>query len=63
VDVPLAGDDAEPVQLAAQLLRDVGCEPVVVGSLAAASSFERGGPAFGRTRPRRNCVACSICPK
>ncbi len=44
--VPLAGDDAEAVQLAAQLVRDAGCEPVVVGNLAAATSFQRGGPGF-----------------
>jgi predicted dinucleotide-binding enzyme len=44
--VPIAGDDAEAVQVAAQLVRDAGCEPVVVGNLAAASSFQRGGPGF-----------------
>lgn len=44
--VPLAGDDAEAVQIAAQLVRDAGCEPVVVGNLAAARSFQRGGPGF-----------------
>jgi 8-hydroxy-5-deazaflavin:NADPH oxidoreductase len=44
--VPLAGDDAEAVQVAAQLVRDAGCEPLVVGNLAAASSFQRGGPGF-----------------
>lgn len=46
VGVPLAGDDAEAVQIAAQLVRDAGCEPVVVGSLAAASSFQQGGAGF-----------------
>ncbi len=44
--VPIAGDDAEAVQVAAQLARDAGCEPVVLGSLAAAKSFQRGGPGF-----------------
>ena len=44
--VPIAGDDAEAVQVAAQLARDAGCEPVVVGNLAAAKSFQRGGPGF-----------------
>ncbi len=44
--VPLAGDDAQAVQVAAQLVRDAGCEPVVVGSLAAATRFQRGGPGF-----------------
>jgi predicted dinucleotide-binding enzyme len=44
--VPVAGDDAEAVQVAAQVVRDAGCEPVVVGNLAAARSFQRGGPGF-----------------
>jgi hypothetical protein len=44
--VPVAGDDAEAVQVAAQVVRDAGCEPVVVGNLAAATSFQRGGPGF-----------------
>jgi 8-hydroxy-5-deazaflavin:NADPH oxidoreductase len=44
--VPIAGDDREAVQVAAQLVRDAGCEPVVVGDLAAARSFQRGGPGF-----------------
>ena len=44
--VPIAGDDPEAVQVAVQLARDAGCEPVVVGNLAAATSFQRGGPGF-----------------
>ena len=44
--VPIAGDDAEAVQVAVRLARDAGCEPVVVGNLAAATSFQRGGPGF-----------------
>lgn len=44
--VPLASNDVEAMQLAAQLVRDAGCEPVVVGDLAAAKSFQRGGPGF-----------------
>jgi len=44
--VPLAGDDAQAVEVAAQLVRDAGCEPVIVGNLAAATSFQRGGPGF-----------------
>jgi predicted dinucleotide-binding enzyme len=44
--VPLASDDAEAMQVAAQLVRDAGCEPVIVGDLAAAKSFQRGGPGF-----------------
>ena len=44
--VPLAGDDAQAVQIAAQLVLDAGCEPVIVGDLAEARSFQRGNPAF-----------------
>ena len=42
----LAGDDAQAVQIAAQLVLDAGCEPVIVGDLAEARSFQRGNPAF-----------------
>jgi 8-hydroxy-5-deazaflavin:NADPH oxidoreductase len=44
--VPLAGDDAEAVEIAAQLVRDAGCEPVIVGNLAACKSFDRDGPGW-----------------
>jgi hypothetical protein len=44
--VPVAGDDAEAVRMAADLVRDTGCEPVLAGDLAAATKFERGGPGF-----------------
>jgi 8-hydroxy-5-deazaflavin:NADPH oxidoreductase len=44
--VPLAGDDDQAVQIAARLVRDAGCEPVIVGRLTAATRFQRGGPGF-----------------
>ncbi|WNG26862.1 NADPH-dependent F420 reductase [Cystobacter fuscus] len=44
--VPIAGDDTQAVQVAAWLVLDVGCEPLVVGNLAAATRFQRGGPGF-----------------
>ena len=44
--VPLASDDAEAMQIAAQLVRDAGCEPVIVGNLADGKKFERGTPGF-----------------
>jgi 8-hydroxy-5-deazaflavin:NADPH oxidoreductase len=46
--VPIAGDDAEAVQVAAGLVRDAGFDPVVVGKLADASRFQRGGPGYGQ---------------
>ena len=44
--VPLASDDQKALAVAVQLVRDAGCEPVVVGVLADARSFQRGGPGF-----------------
>lgn len=44
--VPLVSDDAEACDLVAGLVRDAGCAPVVVGGLANARGFQRGGPAF-----------------
>jgi 8-hydroxy-5-deazaflavin:NADPH oxidoreductase len=46
--VPIAGDDAEAVQVAAQLVRDAGFDPVVVGKLADARLFQHGGPGYGQ---------------
>jgi predicted dinucleotide-binding enzyme len=46
--VPIAGDDAEAVQVAAALVRDAGFEPVLVGKLADARRFQRGAPGYGQ---------------
>jgi predicted dinucleotide-binding enzyme len=46
--VPIAVDDQESVQVAAQLVRDAGFEPVEVGKLADASRFQRGAPGYGQ---------------
>jgi predicted dinucleotide-binding enzyme len=46
--IPIAGDDAEAVQTAAGLIRDAGFDPVVVGKLADATRFQRGGPGYGQ---------------
>ena len=46
--VPIAGDDADAVKVAAGLVRDAGFEPVVVGKLADAKLFQRGGPGYGQ---------------
>jgi predicted dinucleotide-binding enzyme len=46
--VPIAGDDAEAVKIAAGLVRDAGFDPVVVGKLADAKVFQRGGPGYGQ---------------
>ena len=46
--VPIAGDDPEAVQVAADLVRDAGFDPVLVGKLKDASRFQRGGPGYGQ---------------
>lgn len=46
--IPIAGDDARAVQVAAGLVRDAGFDPVVVGKLVDARRFQRGGPGYGQ---------------
>lgn len=46
--IPIAGDDPEAVRVAAGLVHDAGFEPVVVGKLADARKFQRGGPGYGQ---------------
>ncbi len=46
VGIPIASDDSAALQIAAQLVLDAGCDPVSVGDLASARSFQRGGPGF-----------------
>lgn len=44
--VPLASEDPAALQVAEQLVRDAGCEPVTVGDLTSARRFQRGGAGF-----------------
>ena len=44
IGVPIAGDDEEAVRIVANLVRDAGFDPVIVGPLARASEFDRGSP-------------------
>ncbi|MBV6848775.1 NADPH-dependent F420 reductase [Xanthomonas euvesicatoria] len=46
IGMPIASDDAEAMRVAEELVRDAGCDPVVVGNLAASASFQPGGPGF-----------------
>jgi len=46
--IPLAGDDAEALRIAVQLVGDAGFEPVVVGGLKRAIEFDTGTPVFGK---------------
>jgi len=46
IGMPIASDDTQAMQVAAELVRDAGCDPVIVGNLAAATAFEQGGPGW-----------------
>ena len=46
IGVPVAGDDPTAVQVAANLVRDAGFDPVIVGPLARAREFDRGTPVW-----------------
>jgi predicted dinucleotide-binding enzyme len=50
IGMPVAGDDAQAVKTATQLVRDAGFEPVVV-PLARAGDFAPGTPIFGKPTP------------
>jgi 8-hydroxy-5-deazaflavin:NADPH oxidoreductase len=45
--VPIASDDKEAIQVASQLVRDAGFDPVVVGGLSTAQSFDLGHAVHG----------------
>jgi predicted dinucleotide-binding enzyme len=46
IGIPLAGDDADALQLAQRLVRDAGFDPVVVGGLARAKDFDVGAAVY-----------------
>jgi predicted dinucleotide-binding enzyme len=48
IAIPLAGDDKEAVAVAAQLVRDAGFDPVIVGGLDRAKAFQMGAPGYGQ---------------
>jgi predicted dinucleotide-binding enzyme len=47
--IPIAGDDRQAVEVAGNLVRDAGFEPVVVGGLEHASRFQQGAPGYGQS--------------
>jgi predicted dinucleotide-binding enzyme len=52
VGMPIAGDDAEAIQIASALIRDVGSEPVLVGTLATMGKhLIPGTPLAGERSP------------
>ncbi len=48
IAIPLAGDDRQALEVASRLVRDAGFDPVVVGPLASASTFQQGAPGYGQ---------------
>jgi len=46
IGIPLAGDDPRALDTAAQLVRDAGFDPVVVGPLTRGKEFEPDTPAY-----------------
>lgn len=44
IAIPIGGDDAAAIRVAAQLVREAGFDPVVVGSLAQTRRFDLGQP-------------------
>jgi predicted dinucleotide-binding enzyme len=46
VGIPLASDDAGALDIAAQLVRDAGLDPVIVGPLARGREFEPGSEIY-----------------
>ena len=46
IAIPLASDDQQALEVAKQIVVDVGFEPVVVGGLSTAKSFDQGTPDY-----------------
>ena len=46
IAVPIAGDDEEARDIVADLVRDTGLDPVIVGPLERAKEFDRGSPVW-----------------
>jgi len=53
IAIPLAGDDKGALAVAARLVEDAGFEPVLVGPLAVAKTFDPGTPVFGKALTAR----------
>ncbi len=51
IGIPLASNDKEALLIAAQLVRDAGFEPIIVGDLSTAKSFDTGTAIYGKALP------------
>jgi predicted dinucleotide-binding enzyme len=63
IGMPFAGDDAKALELAAQLIRDAGFEPVQVGGLAMGKYLMPGTPLAGEhTAAELRTIAATLKP-
>jgi predicted dinucleotide-binding enzyme len=52
IGMPIAGDDAAAIAAASRLIRDIGYEPVLIGSLAMGRYLMPGTPLAGERTPQ-----------
>ena len=63
VGMPYAGDDSKALSVAAQLIRDIGFEPVKVGGLAMGRFLMPGTPLAGEHTPEEiRSIAATLKP-
>src|SRR5690606_28056900 len=63
VGMPIAGDDRAALEIASQLVRDIGFEPVVVGGLAMGRHLMPGTPLAGEHAPEEiRRIAATLTP-
>jgi predicted dinucleotide-binding enzyme len=63
VAMPIAGDDAEAIRVASQLIRAIGFEPVLVGGLAMGKHLRPGTPLAGEHTPAEiRRIAATLTP-
>lgn len=48
IGIPMAGDDPEALKVAAQLVRDAGFDPAVLGGMDKSRLFEQTNPLYGQ---------------
>ena len=63
VGMPIAGDDKEAIEIASQLVRAIGFEPVLVGGLAMGGHLVPGTPLAGEHTPEEiRRIAATLKP-
>jgi 8-hydroxy-5-deazaflavin:NADPH oxidoreductase len=62
IAVPLAADDPQALAIAKQLVTDAGFEPVVVGGLTTAKSFDPGAAAYHTMTAKELRAALGLKP-